>query len=311
MVQGWRDRTPDGFGFSLKVPQVITHEKVLVDCRAEVRSFLTAARELGPKLLCCVLQFGYFNQKQLPGLGAFLERLEPFLAAWPEDVPVGVEVRNKGWVTPPLAECLRRHRAVWVLTDQSWMPSPLAVLRKVDPVTGPFAYVRLLGDRQAVDALTPTLDRVVIDRTAQLRDDAEAVRQLRERVPVLVFVNNHDAGYAPGHHRPAAAPAGVRTPGHRRVPGGRGSLRPRPHDFRSTRSSARHPPGGRARPPAVPERRGEPDEYTVGRGEGGGRRPNAGGGPPLGSVGAVTRRRGRRGSARSPGAGPARRRAAS
>ena len=61
-VEGWRDRTPDGFGFSLKVPQVITHEKVLVDCRAEVRAFLTAARELGPKLLCCVLQFGYFNQ---------------------------------------------------------------------------------------------------------------------------------------------------------------------------------------------------------------------------------------------------------
>jgi uncharacterized protein YecE (DUF72 family) len=26
MVEGWRDKTPDGFGFSLKVPQVITHE---------------------------------------------------------------------------------------------------------------------------------------------------------------------------------------------------------------------------------------------------------------------------------------------
>jgi hypothetical protein len=29
----------------------------------------------------------------------------------------------------------------------------------------PFAYVRLLGDRQPVDALTPTLDHIVIDRT--------------------------------------------------------------------------------------------------------------------------------------------------
>jgi uncharacterized protein YecE (DUF72 family) len=89
MVEGWRDRTADGFGFSLKVPQVITHEKVLVDCREKVRAFLTAARALGPRLLCCVLQFGYFNQKQLSGLGAFLERLEPFLAGWPDDVPVG------------------------------------------------------------------------------------------------------------------------------------------------------------------------------------------------------------------------------
>jgi hypothetical protein len=48
-----------------------------------------------------------------------------------------------------------------------------------------------------VDALTSTLDHIVIDRTAQLRDDAEAIWQLRERVPVLAFVNNHFAGYAP------------------------------------------------------------------------------------------------------------------
>jgi uncharacterized protein YecE (DUF72 family) len=196
-VEAWRERTPDQFGFSLKVPQVITHEKVLVDCRAEARAFLTAARELGPKLLCCVLQFGYFSHKELPGLDAFLERLEFFLDAWPKDIPIAVEVRNKTWVTPKLADCLRRHNAIWVLTDQSWMPPPLKVMGQADVVTGPFAYVRLLGDRQVVDALTSTLDRTVIDRSAQLRDDAAAIRQLRERVPVLAFVNNHFAGYAP------------------------------------------------------------------------------------------------------------------
>jgi hypothetical protein len=75
--------------------------------------------------------------------------------------------------------------------------SAAKVVRQVDPVTGPFGYIRLLGDRQVVDALTPTLDHIVVDRTAQLRDDAEAVGLLRERVPVLVFVNNHYAGYAP------------------------------------------------------------------------------------------------------------------
>ena len=48
-----------------------------------------------------------------------------------------------------------------------------------------------------MDALTSTLDRIIIDRTAQLREDAEAGRMLRERVPVLVFVNSHYAGYAP------------------------------------------------------------------------------------------------------------------
>ena len=100
-------------------------------------------------------------------------------------------------LTPKLADCLRRHRAVWVLTDQSWMPAPLAVLRKVDPLTGPFGYVRLLGDRTEVDALTKTLDHIVIDRTDQIEADARAIKRLSGRVPVVTFVNNHFAGYAP------------------------------------------------------------------------------------------------------------------
>jgi hypothetical protein len=32
-----------------------------------------------------------------------------------------------------------------------------------------------LGDREAIDALTPTLDRIVIDRGEQLAADAEAI----------------------------------------------------------------------------------------------------------------------------------------
>ena len=34
-VKNWAVRTPEDFIFSVKVPQVITHEKVLVDCDSE------------------------------------------------------------------------------------------------------------------------------------------------------------------------------------------------------------------------------------------------------------------------------------
>jgi hypothetical protein len=44
MVQAWRDKTPEGFGFSLKVPQTITHEKVLVD-RASLLVLLSGHRK--------------------------------------------------------------------------------------------------------------------------------------------------------------------------------------------------------------------------------------------------------------------------
>ncbi|MBY0528359.1 MAG: DUF72 domain-containing protein [Gemmataceae bacterium] len=197
VVAEWRDKTPDHFRFSLKVPRVITHEKVLANCRQDLAGYIGAVRELGAKLACCVLQFGYFNKAAFATLDAFLGSLDPFLADWPTDVPVAVELRNKAWLKPALFDCLRRHRAVWVLTDQAWMPSPLYQAQRLDVITGPFAYVRLLGDRAEVDAKTETLDRVVIDRRDQVHADAAAIRLLAQRVVVLTFVNNHFAGYAP------------------------------------------------------------------------------------------------------------------
>ena len=79
--------TLQNFGFSLRMPQVITHEKLLLDCSKEVSAFLSAARLLENKLVCCLLQFAYFNQKAFTGLESFLQRLDPFLAEWPRDVP--------------------------------------------------------------------------------------------------------------------------------------------------------------------------------------------------------------------------------
>jgi hypothetical protein len=74
---------------------------------------------------------------------------------------------------------------------------PVSVVERLDTLAGPFAHVRLLGDREAVDALTPTLDHIVIDHGEQVAEDARAIQVLRQRVPVVAFVNNHYAGYAP------------------------------------------------------------------------------------------------------------------
>jgi hypothetical protein len=71
------------------------------------------------------------------------------------------------------------------------------VVYRLDAVRGPFAYVRVLGNRAAVDAATKALDHIVIDRSGQVRADALAIRALAERVLVVAFVNNHFEGYAP------------------------------------------------------------------------------------------------------------------
>lgn len=197
MVQTWLHKTPDNFGFSLKVPQAITHEKLLHDCEAEAEAFVRAASLLENKLLCCLLQFGYINRNVLPSCDAFLERLNPFLDCWPPNIPLAVEVRNRNWFVPELAACLRRRGIIWALSDQEWVPPPLTVIKQMDTVTGPFAYIRLLGDRAEVERQTKIFNRIVVDRSAQLQADVEAIRMLRGRVPVVVFVNNHFAGHGP------------------------------------------------------------------------------------------------------------------
>jgi uncharacterized protein YecE (DUF72 family) len=178
------------------VPQTITHEKVLVDCASEVEEFTSAARLLGDKLLCCTLQFGYFNRARFARPEPFLQLLDSFLDCWPKDITVAVEIRNKNWLSEAFAGCLRRHDAVWVLTDQAWMLPPLKVVESIDVVTGPFAYIRLLGDREVIDSRTKTLDRIVVDRRAEIESDAKAMRLLSVKLPVVVFVNNHFAGFA-------------------------------------------------------------------------------------------------------------------
>jgi uncharacterized protein YecE (DUF72 family) len=124
-------------------------------------------------------------------------------------------VRNKAWMTAALGDCLRRHNAVWLVPDQAWKPSSLTVVERLDVVTAPFAYARQLGDSEAVDALTPTLDHIVIDGGQQVAEDARVIRVLRQRVPVVAFVNNHYAGYAPETARQlvalTACPANLST----------------------------------------------------------------------------------------------------
>ena len=63
----------------------ITHEKVLVDCDAELEEFLKTMDLLGPKLGPMVFQFPAFDRWKFPTQKHFLEVLAPFLEKLPRD----------------------------------------------------------------------------------------------------------------------------------------------------------------------------------------------------------------------------------
>jgi uncharacterized protein YecE (DUF72 family) len=71
-------------------------------------------------------------------------------------------------------------------------------MRQHDVVTADFAYIRWLGDRKAIEAITSKWDRLVVDRQQDTATWVAVVRELLARhLPVYGFYNNHYAGHSP------------------------------------------------------------------------------------------------------------------
>src|SRR5262245_25300139 len=56
---------------------------------------------------------------------------------------------------------------------------------------------RVYGSLAGYQDQASTLNHSVIDRRGQVAEDARAIQVLRQGVPVVAFVNNHYASYAP------------------------------------------------------------------------------------------------------------------
>jgi uncharacterized protein YecE (DUF72 family) len=197
-VNGWERKTPKGFILAAKVPQTITHEKVLLDCDEDLKYFLETMDLMGDKLGPLLFQFGYFNKKVFKSSDEFLARLKPFLKKLPRDYKFALEIRNKQWLTAQFFDLLREHKVAYALIDQAWMPRASEIFEKFDPITADFTYIRLLGDRKGIEQKTKVWDKVIVDRSKELRSWVDVCeRTTRRGVSTFVYVNNHYAGHAP------------------------------------------------------------------------------------------------------------------
>jgi uncharacterized protein YecE (DUF72 family) len=96
-------QTAPSFVFAAKVPQVITHDKVLVGCDAEFKEFVSVMDNLGEKLGPLLLQFGYFNSSVFRGVNDFLARLKPFLVKLPQRSQIRSRNPKQGLVGPSVS----------------------------------------------------------------------------------------------------------------------------------------------------------------------------------------------------------------
>lgn len=203
MVDGWAAGTPSNFVFAAKVPQVITHEKRLQGCDAEVGLFLERMGRLGEKCGPLIFQFEYtFQADQFEILTTFLKGLPPTFR-------YAVEVRHRSWLTDRFFGMLREQSAALVLHDLHYMP-------RLDRLTADITAIRLLGRR--ADVPDEAFDRVRINRDREIAGWAERIQRYGESgASIFAFANNRYQGHAPATVRsllaalrspaPAAGPA--------------------------------------------------------------------------------------------------------
>lgn len=195
-VAGWAAKTPENFIIAAKVPQQITHEKCLVDCDSDFSEFISTMDLLGNKLGPLLFQFPYFDKEAFGTGEDFLARLTPFLKKLPKDHRFAIEIRNKHWLNERFADLLRDFNAALVLQDILYMPQPH--MMKFDYITASFTYVRLLGDRKGIEKQTKTWDKVIVDRSKELRSWVDVCQQTVQRgIDTYVYANNHFAGHSP------------------------------------------------------------------------------------------------------------------
>jgi uncharacterized protein YecE (DUF72 family) len=195
-VENWYQKTEAGFIFSVKAPQIITHEKILVDCRAEFETFVETMELLREKLGVILLQFPCLDKWQIKDRHAFTDRLLPFLKTLPRGRQFAVEIRNRDWLDAEFADMLRSFNVALTLNDMDTMPAAAEI--SFDAITANFSYVRLLGNRKQIELTTTVWDKVVEDKTEKVSDWVKHCLQVQRRgVKQYVYANNHYEGYSP------------------------------------------------------------------------------------------------------------------
>jgi uncharacterized protein YecE (DUF72 family) len=181
-VINWTQQTPEGFLFSLKFPQVITHIRMLKNCQPETKFFLERAILLEEKLGPLLLQLPpNFDISHLPDLADFLGKL-------PNTCRYVVEARNESLLTEEFYSLLRANNAAL-----AWVDSPL--MPQVDKLTSDFLYVRWAGDRKRVKG---TLGKIEVNKEKELEAWAEKIKPfLEKKTVVFEYFGKYYSGYPP------------------------------------------------------------------------------------------------------------------
>jgi uncharacterized protein YecE (DUF72 family) len=117
-TEGWLKQATQGFAYSLKAPQQITHIQRLKNSEDTIKYFCESAQVLGPHLGPLLFQLP-------PSLKRDQARLEAFLKWLPADLRAAVEFRHDSWHADEVYAALAAYNVALCIADFGDRTTPL------------------------------------------------------------------------------------------------------------------------------------------------------------------------------------------
>jgi uncharacterized protein YecE (DUF72 family) len=167
----WREQTPPGFLFAVKMSRYVTHVRRLRDPQEGVERLWEASGELAEKRGPVLIQLP-------PTLRADEALLADLVEVLPADMRAAFEFRHPSWDADAIRAQLERARCAWVLADRPGARVPLHV-------TARWSYVRFHQGRRGSAGYPKAKLRRWADRLTELPVDE-----------LFVYFNNDPGGAA-------------------------------------------------------------------------------------------------------------------
>ncbi len=173
----WRQKTPEGFLWSIKANRFITHIKRLKDVADPLNSFMESVRPLGEKLGPILFQLP-------PSLAFDRGLIRDFISLLPQGGRYVLEARHKSWLCDEALSCLKESGIAWCISDTAGRYPYL------EAITAGHTYIRLHGSQRLYASCYTE---------GELQRWASRIREWG--VDAHVYFDNDFMGYAPMNAR--------------------------------------------------------------------------------------------------------------
>jgi len=173
-MDAWRDNSPEGFIFALKMNRLVTHHKKLRGINFLLQQFLDKARRLQEKL-------GVILHQLPPSMGKDIPLLSSYLKLLPGEMKHAVEFRDESWSDDETFDLLRSEGIAYCIVSSPDLKAHVKA-------TAPFAYIRMHGAGGWYASCYSDME---------LRSWAnDIVKLAKDGCDGYVYFNNDYAGYA-------------------------------------------------------------------------------------------------------------------